>query len=135
MGIVFWDSACVTPPHRTLWLQQGGVAQTAVERAERHGRRRGRSERECMGVGRAQGISRYRAKHITTSTIVARAIYTYYVYVYYCILSARNEPICVPPPRPRGVYIECQRDDVEFRTARQRDARGHASSLRRGTAA
>ena len=24
MGIVFWDSACVTPPHRTLWLQQGG---------------------------------------------------------------------------------------------------------------
>ena len=67
MGIVFWDSACVTPPHRTLWLQQGGWRKLQSSVLGSTGRRRrGRGEREGGGVG-AQGISRYHAISLTTS--------------------------------------------------------------------
>ena len=46
MGMVFWDSACATPPAAPYGCNRaGGVVQTAVECAKRHRRHRGRSER------------------------------------------------------------------------------------------
>jgi len=64
MGMVFWDSACATPPAAPYGCNRaGGVVQTALECAKRHRRHRGRSERRG---GDAQGISRYHAISLTT---------------------------------------------------------------------